>query len=165
MRRRADGRLGTGLVLAAAGLLAACATGPAPYGPADTSGGLGYEVQQIESSRFRVSYRARDGATARDYALLRAAEVTLDAGDEWFRVVGAYTDAPDERSGETSVSVGGSSGSYGSSVGVGIGIGLGGGRSETVHDLEILTGSGPKPALENVYDARAVRASLSPGGD
>ena len=150
-----------GVILAGGLLFSGCASGPAPYGPADDRGGFGYQVQKIESDRLRVSYRARDAASARDNALRRASEVTLEEGADWFRVVGAYTDAEQDTGGRTSVSLGGSSGSYGSGVGVGIGIGLGGGRArETVHDLEILIGSGPKPDGLNVYDARAVRDAM-----
>lgn len=162
MRKLFGGKVKTGLCGAAMALLTACAATPAPYGPAQSSGGPGYEVQQIESKRFRVSYRARDAATSRDYALLRAAEVTLAEGADWFRTVGAFTNGGEDRSSGTSVSVGGSGGSYGSSVGVGIGVDLGGGRRDVAHDLEILIGSGPKPALGDVYDARAIAASLKP---
>lgn len=165
MRRLFGGAVKTGLCGVALALVAACAATPAPYGPAQASGGPGYEVQQIEAKRFRISYRARDAATARDYALLRAAEVTLAEGADWFRTVGAYTDGGGDRGGATSVSVGGSSGSYGSSVGVGIGINLGGGRRDVVHDMEILIGSGPKPELANVYDAQAIAAALNPAPD
>lgn len=154
MQKRA-GAIAGGLLM-----LAGCASGPEPYGPAQGRGDTGYGVQQIESDRLRVSYRARDSATARDYALRRAAEVTLDKGADWFRVVSAFSDVEGRPGGGTSVSVGGSGGSRGSSLGVGVGIDLSGGGRETVHDLEILIGSGPKPEMENVYDARSVRDSL-----
>lgn len=149
--------------LALALTLAACATGPEPYRAASGPNASGYSEQAIESDRFRVAYRADDAATARDYALLRAAELTLEQGGDWFRIVSSYSQGEDPfgRTGGTSVSVGGSSGSYGSSVGVGVGIGLGGGRDEeTVHVVELLVGSGPKPDGPDVYDARAVHESI-----
>lgn len=148
-----------------AGTLGACATGPTPYRAADRDGAEGYSSLAIESDRFRVSYRADDPLIARDYALLRAAELTREQGADWFRVVSAYTDEEGfSGSGSgTSVSVGGASGSYGSSVGVGIGIGLGGGRrGDAVHAIEILVGSGPAPDEPDVYDASAVIASITP---
>ncbi len=121
-------------------------------------------VQAIESNRYQVSYKAVNEETARNYALLRAAELTLENGDDWFRITNAYTDGDDRRQGRgSSVSIGGSSGSYGrSSVGVGIGLGfpLGGSSQQATHVIEILTGSGPKPDDPNVYDARQVQSSV-----
>lgn len=152
------------MAIAAAAILAGCASGPEPYREAARDGAEGYSSLAIESDRFRVSYRADDPVVAREYALLRAAELTGEQGGDWFRVVSAYTDAQGPRgSGGTSVSVGGSTGSYGSGVGVGVGIGLGGGRDEdVVHVLEIMTGTGPTPDDPDVYDASAVIASLMP---
>lgn len=82
--------------IAAAGaalLLGACAGGP-DYREASRPGAEGYASQQIESNRYRVSYTgdARQSAqTVRDYALLRAAELTLEEGGDWFEVVAAET--------------------------------------------------------------------------
>lgn len=148
-------------------LVSACATAPTPYGPAASSKAKGFSEQQIEDNRFRVAYSGDSAAQARDYALLRAAQLTLEQGKDWFRVTNAYTEAENTNGrggGNTSVSIGGSSGSYGSGLGVGIGIGLplggGGGSKDATHDLEIITGSGEKPTDANVYDARAVEASF-----
>jgi len=143
---------------------AACATA-VPYGPAAKDGAKGYMVQPIESNRFRVSYRDNDPETARTHALRRAAEITQENGAEWFQVVGAYDDQEASRRGSgTSVSIGGSTGSYGrSSVGVGLGIGfpLGGSSKPTTHVLEIITGSGDKPEGGNVYTASDVLINLA----
>ncbi len=143
-------------------ILAACASAPAPYGPAASEKARGYTSQMIETGRHRVSYRAADAVRARDLALLRAAELTLAEGADWFRVTNAYTDGGyDSGRGNSSVSIGGSSGSYGSGVGVGVGIGLGGGGSrEATHVLEILTGRGTKPDDPQVYDARSVAVAI-----
>lgn len=147
-------------------LVAACAVTPTPYGPASTSEALGFSELKIESNRYRVTYRGDDAVQARDYALLRASELTLESGADWFRVVNAYSDEEGGRSGGgSSVSIGGSAGSGGySSVGLGVGIGFpiggGGGSRETVHVMEILTGSGEKPDGVDVYDAASVRDSL-----
>ena len=143
---------------------AACATA-VPYGPATKDGAKGYMVQPIESNRFRVSYRDNDAETARTRALRRAAEITQENGAEWFQVVGAYDDqeASNGRSG-SSVSIGGSTGSYGrSSVGVGLGVGfpLGGSSKPTTHVLEIITGSGDKPEGGNLYTASDVLMNLA----
>lgn len=148
-------------------LMAACASGPEPYQHAETTKARGAYVLPIEDNRLRISYRAKDAGTSRQYALLTAAEETLSRGAEWFRVTNAYTDEPerDARSGGTSISIGGSTGSRGrSSVGIGVGIGLpiggGSGGGESVHALEIVIGSGTKPDDPEVYDAAQVRDAL-----
>ena len=110
------------LMCSAIVLVAACASTPA-YGPAAKSGAMGYESLQIENNRFRVSYTDTDAAKARDRALLRAAEVTLEQGAEWFEVTSSYSsdESVGDRAPRSSVTIGGSSGSYGrSSVGVGV---------------------------------------------
>ncbi len=149
-------RTATALALLAAGL-AACTTAK-PYGPATSATAQGYLVQPIETNRYRVSYTALSPEDARRFALRRAAEVTVEQGAEWFRVVSSYTDQDVSRSGGSSVSVGGSSGGGYSGVGVGVGIRLplGGGTSKTTESLEIITGSGPKPDEPNAYDASSV---------
>ncbi|MEZ5952801.1 MAG: hypothetical protein R3C13_00715 [Hyphomonas sp.] len=150
----------------ALGLVAACAS-TAPYGPASKPGAMGYDTMQIENDRYRVSYTDKDPAKAHDRALLRAAEVTLEAGKDWFEVTNAYADnsASAGSGSRTSVSIGGSSGSYGrSSVGVGVGIGfpLGGSGSTgaVTQVLEIVTGTGEKPDRPTAYDARSVDINL-----
>ena len=154
------------LMCSAIVLVAACASTPA-YGPAAKSGAMGYESLQIENNRFRVAYTDTEAAKARDKALLRAAEVTLEQGAEWFEITSSYTsdESVGDRAPRSSISIGGSSGSYGrSSVGVGVGIGfpLGGSSSggKVTEVLEILVGSGEKPDRPNVYDARSVDINL-----
>lgn len=145
-------------------LMVACAT-TAPYGPAAKDGAKGYSEQAIENNRYRVSYRDNSVEAARANALRRAAEITLANDADWFRVVNAFNDEFETRSSGSSVSIGGSTGSRGrSSVGVGLGISLplGGGSSGPVtHVLEILTGTGEKPAEADVYEASAVLSNLS----
>ena len=151
-------------ILLAAGLLAAC-TSNAAYGPASKSGAMGYSSQQIETGRYQVSYTDSSPSKARDRALLRAAELTLLEGSDWFEITSSFAErSEDSRSGGSSVSIGGSSGSRGhSSVGGGVGIGipLGGGNSGSVTEvLEIVTGKGDKPDRPSVYDARSVDINL-----
>ncbi len=143
--------------------LGACATS-VPYGPAASENAKGYSVQPIENNRFRVSYKDNNVELARSRALRRAAEVTIENGGDWFQVVNAYSDTGElDGGGGTSVSVGGSSGSYGrSSVGLGVGIALplGGSSGSVVHVLEIITGSGEKPQNADAYSASDVLANL-----
>ena len=153
------------IAISALALLGACATS-APYGPATSDGAKGYTVLPIENNRFRITYKDTSEELARTRALRRAAEVTLERGDDWFQVVTAYTDAGElSGGGGTSVSIGGSGGSSGrSSVGVGVGIALplGGGSSGPVeHVMEIITAPGAKPDNPNAYDADDVLMNLS----
>ena len=77
------------LILLAVCLTAtACATAP-NYREATTEKSTGYSDQAIEKDRYRVQYRlARDDSgKARDYALLRAAELTLEKGYSTFEVI------------------------------------------------------------------------------
>lgn len=160
---------------AACALLAACATTPPPYTAAAAPNAVGYSETQIESNRYFVTYRAGAAADAQllqDYALLRAADLTLQNGREWFWVdrrtldeQGAYRSGP-------SVGVGVGAGRWGSrsggSVGVGVNLPLGGAQGQRARSatLEIRMGEGVKPDDPNAYDARAIsqniRARLTP---
>lgn len=154
------------ILIPALALMAACATTPS-YGPAKSDRGEGYLSQQIEAGRYRVSYTDRDPVRARNMALLRASEITLADGKDWFEITheGADSELSGRSGGGTSVSIGGSAGSGGySGVGVGIGIGLplggSGSAGMTTHTMEIVTGAGPKPDKGEAYDARSVDMNL-----
>lgn len=158
----------TFILAAALAGLSACASAPPPYTAAASATAPGYSERQIESDRYFVTYRAPSGADAailQDYALLRAAELTLANGREWFWVDRRALDEDSGRYGGPSIGVGVGGGSWGrrsgASVGVGMNFPLGGGgaraRSAT---LEIRLGQGPKPDDPNTYDARAVSTNL-----
>lgn len=151
-------------LIPALAVMAACATTPV-YGPAKSERAEGYLSQQIETGRHRVSYTDRDPIRARNMALLRASEITLMEGKDWFEITNETVDSEGSgRSGGPSVSIGGSAGSGGYSgvgVGVGFGIPLGGGSAGKVtHTLEIVTGTGTKPDKAEAYDARSVDMNL-----
>lgn len=150
--------------------LGGCASSPTVFAPATREGGVGYSELKIEPGRYRVTFRGGSGATAAqvsDYALLRSAQLTLDDGYDWFRVVDRYMAQVGNASGpQFSLGAGGGSGggAYNSS-GVGVGVGttfnLGGGPM--MHQtLEILMGKGPRPDGLDAYDARQVRNSIAP---
>jgi hypothetical protein len=140
--------------------LGACASPPTVYQPAATVQDMGWRATKIENDRYRVSFRANPDLKApqvEDMALRRAAEIAVNDGYQWFRVVSRNTEqVGGNRGGGTSVGVGGSSGSYGSSVGVGIGFDLSPDSRRYETALEILLGKGAKPDEANAYDARAV---------
>jgi hypothetical protein len=158
-------------VFAVCAALAACATSPPPYAPAGAPNAAGYSETQIENNRYFVTFRAggsADAALLQDYALLRAADLTLQNGREWFWVDQRRLDEDGRRSGPSiGVGIGGGSwgGSSGGSVGVGMNFPLGGGgqraRSAT---LEIRFGEGAKPDDPNAYDARQIAQNLRSRG-
>lgn len=164
----------------AAILLAAC-TGPTPYQPAGETGLLadpnGYAAMRIEPGRYRISFTGNSRTpreTVEIYLLRQAAEVTLDAGADWFRIVDRDTEQQREL-----ITTGGPIGPYGfgyypfwpryGRFGRGYGdfapfpyepI-----RTREVRKYEafaeILVGQGAKPPGDSVYDARAVLADTS----
>jgi hypothetical protein len=146
------------LAIAAVLSLSACATAPT-YSPATTTNGAGYSETQIEADRYFVTYRApgqAEESLVHDYALLRAADITLERGREWFWVDRRSFDG--ESRGRPS----------GPTIGVGVGGGrwsgvpLGGGGGATVRSatLEIRLGEGAQPDDPNAYDARAIATNL-----
>lgn len=155
------------MILAAAGslILAACATTPTVYAPAGGPQTPGYSEYRIETGRYRVTFRGGAGAPIEqvsDYALLRAADLALAEGYDWFRVADRYTRQTGEGSGpRVSIGGGGGPGPFRSGVGVGVGtsFNLGGGPALT-QTIEVLMGKGARPGDRDVYDAREVRKAI-----
>ncbi|WP_292039780.1 MULTISPECIES: CC0125/CC1285 family lipoprotein [unclassified Brevundimonas] len=84
------------LALAGALTVAACASTATPYQPAGLNGQRGgYAEQRLEQNRFRVSF-AGNSVTSRDQVemslLLRAAELTVENGFDWFATVDRATE-------------------------------------------------------------------------
>ncbi len=154
------------IVVAALSVLSACAAvGPVAYGPADEKG-FGFDEQRIEDDRYRITYQGSGGMApelVEDYALRRAAELTVQSGFDWFRVTGR--DLVGEERGGVSIGTGVGTSSYGrrSSVGVGVGADLGrvGSRDFFTARMEILMGSGEAPDDGEVYDAQSVLNNLN----
>lgn len=70
-------------------LLAACASNRSSYVPASDEGGVGYTESRLSEARYRVVFKGESGAsleTVQDYALLRAAELTVAQNYDWFEV-------------------------------------------------------------------------------
>ena len=77
----------------------ACASSPS-YREAASERSFGYSEQVLESDRYRIQYRLNDDhvGRAQDYALLRAAELTMEKGYSTFQVVSQTADVnADER--------------------------------------------------------------------
>lgn len=154
------------MILATAVALGACAAvGPTAYGPADQKG-FGYEETRIEEDRYRITYRGSGGMLpeqVEDYAMLRAGELALQNGYEWFRVI-ARDMTRDQRGGVT-LGAGVGTGSYGrrSSVGVGVGGNFGkiGARDFFTVRLEVLMGAGEAPDEDQIYDASSIVGAIA----
>ncbi|MFT5032480.1 MAG: hypothetical protein ACI89D_001100 [Bermanella sp.] len=76
----------TGMILLSTALLVACAT-ETPYKPADSRGEAGYTETSLGDNRYRITFVGNSSThseTVQDYALLRAAELTLAKGYDWF---------------------------------------------------------------------------------
>jgi len=150
---------------------AACST-PTPYGPATSPNGDGYTTQQIESNRFRVSFKGNsltNRQTVDTYMLYRAAEVTLQNGGDYFIVVNKDVDKNTAYENYGDDLAWGWGGGWGWRHGWGGGAGFGGGmdysRPIPNYDAiaDIVTYRGPKPAANpNAYDAREVMNAVGP---
>ena len=145
--------------------LGACATAPTRYQAAVGPEAVGFSDMRIESDRYRVTFRGGPGAPAEqvaDYALLRAADLALEQGYDWFRVTDRFTRAAGRDNGPR-ISLGTGGGSFGGSTAVGVGVGtsfnLGGGPS-VAQTIEVLMGKGSPPRDPDVYVAREVRNAV-----
>ncbi|MBU2136152.1 MAG: hypothetical protein KKA45_08145 [Alphaproteobacteria bacterium] len=146
--------------------LGACAMADTAYGPAYGPRGAGFSEYRIEPGRYRVTFQGGPGAPPQqvaDYALLRAAELTLAEGYDWFAITDRATSGRPDSGPRLSLGTGG--GSYGGRSAIGVGVGtsfsLGGGPA-VAHSLEVVMGHGDRPADPNAYLARGVRESLRP---
>lgn len=83
------------LIATAAAVLAACASAPAPtYQAAAHLNSPGHLTAPTDEGRFTVAYTGSKGmsrAQVAEFALLRAAEFTLESGQEWFAVIDTTT--------------------------------------------------------------------------
>lgn len=162
------------LTLIAVLLLSACASQP-DYKAANRAG-YGYKETQLSESRYRVQYKARGEGqdTARDYALLRAAELTLLEGYDWFVVVDRETLVNREQH-QSAVDSGvrydrvvtrdcgllNCTTSYKTVPTYSMGLSSGTpSRGDTEAVLEIMMGKGVRPASGDSYDAVEVRDNL-----
>lgn len=156
------------LALGLAAALAACATAT-PYQPARDGEG-GYTEQRIENNRYRIRFIGNSSTpreTVENYMLYRAAELTLNAGYDYFVMSANDTEARTRYSQSMSAYAGPSWGwwGWGSRYYYGPGFGVGASTPITDYNAQaiVLMFKGKKPEADPAaYDARAVRESLQP---
>ncbi|MEX0739996.1 MAG: hypothetical protein WD071_11700 [Pseudohongiella sp.] len=165
----------TTIVVLAVSLLTACASQP-DYRAADGRG-YGYTDQQLSGDQYRINFKARGDNTglAMDYAMLRASELTMENGYDWFDIASRDTLVDRERI-EPGMSAGVGA-TYTTVQDCGLltcrtyqrpnqqyhtGMYLGDERSEVEVIMEIRMGTGIRPSGEQIYDAREVYENLKP---
>ena len=98
-------RVSTILTLLLSGVLVACSSAT-QYQAAEKRGGQGYTETQLGKDRYRITFTGNsvtDKETVSDYALLRAAELTLQEGYDWFHLVARDNESKSRTS--TSISI------------------------------------------------------------
>lgn len=157
-------RLFPAVAAVAALTLGACATAPTLYQASAGPQAVGYSEYRIEPGRYRITFQGGPGAPPQqvsDYALLRAADLALADGYDWFRVADRFLEGRPDRGPRVGLGVGG--GDYGRRSGLSLGLGtsfnLGGGPA-VASTIEVVMGRGERPRGQDIYDARALRQSL-----
>lgn len=163
-------------VAAALVLLAACASQPA-YRAAD-EGGYGYSERQLTEDQFRIHFRGRGDDTGRamDYAMLRASELALENGFDWFDIASRDT-LIDQEQVPAPVATSATGVSYATVQDCGLltcttyyrpvpqyqtSVSMGSQRSDIEVIMDIRMGKGIRPSDQNSYDARELYSRLKP---
>lgn len=157
--------LGTLLLL----ILTACASQPL-YSPADRPDRPGYWETQLTDDRYRVTFVGRNNTsseTVKNYALLRAAELTLAAGYDWFEIIERSDDGRLTTRREPSFTVGVGSSCYpfgcpvvGSRWYTGVHLDSQRYADRYRSSIEIRMGKGEPDDPTRVYDARELSRHL-----
>ena len=158
--------------------LAGCAT-QTPYKPAAERGAEGYTETQLTENRYRITFvgnTVTPSETVKDFALLRAAELTLQHGYEWFRIMERDNDK--KVNSATTVGGGFSSPSHSSvyqrcglvscqtvvshspGFSTGLGVATTSTSSSYSYALEVVMGKAPMPQDAESYNARELAATL-----
>ena len=141
-------------------------------------GGFGYTESKLSDTQYRVHFKAKgsDKGKAMDYAMLRAAELTLLEGYDWFVVTDRETLVDKETVQATPTA--GFSQRYARVTECGVltcltsyhpttqfetGVFVGGSQQSEIESiLSIEMGKGTRPTSATSFDAREVRDNLQP---
>ena len=171
--RKSRSRLGMVASLLVTGMIVATCATPTPYQPSDDTGG--YTEKLLEPNRYRVNFRGNSltsRETVETYLLFRAAELTVETGNDYFVMVERDTDS-DVRYRTTYTDPWPYYGYYYSSLRYRYPYHLGGygrfGDSYTQQvtrysaSADVVVYSGPKPKDNpKAYDAREIMKNLGP---
>ncbi|CAB0151467.1 hypothetical protein PSI9734_01854 [Pseudidiomarina piscicola] len=159
-------------------LLTACAGQP-DYRAAE-DGGYGYTETQITDTQYQVKFKARgtDKGAANNYALLRAAQVTLQNDHDWFVISHRETQVDKEtvNNADFGYPSSGDMVTYCNAIrcetryyprtAFQAGIHVGGRTdSDITVTLDIKLGSGEQPEGQHSYDASEVVSNLEPNSE
>lgn len=165
------------LIIVPALVLAACASQP-DYRPAKNADGYGYYSRALGTDRYIVGYNGDSTMSenlVKDYALFHAAELTMQQGKNWFRVVERESRSVEKsRRGFTrhradyavqrSCGLLGCSSSMRPVMHTSVHIDAASGRTLWSSRLEIVMGTGPIPGeFGSHYEADALMKSLMAG--
>lgn len=154
--------------------LGACASSPR-YVAADSADGYGHYSRKIAENRYRVNFNGSRRANlqeTRDFALLRAAELTVSKGYDWFQVVdreSATIEAREPRTGigverawyvERDCGLLGCSRSVDPATYTQMTVDSGRPVEKHSYSLEIVMGTGEVPEDGNYYDAEEVMETI-----
>ena len=157
-------------------IMAGCASQP-DYRQAK-KGGFGYTESKLSDTQYRVHFKAKgsDKGKAMDYAMLRAAELTLLEGYDWF-VVTDREPLVDKETVQATPTAGFSQRyarvtecgvltcrtSYHPTTQFETGVFVGGSQQSEIESiLSIEMGKGTRPTSATSFDAREVRDNLQP---
>lgn len=157
------------LLIMAAGI-SACASHPTAYVHASGADGYGYSESQLGDNRYRVTFSGNSSTSrnrVKDFALERAAQLTLRDGHEWFRVVGQDTDHESSSTPATTTTVAQPAsvrrdcGLLGCTTSVtpaytGVTVSTRHSRNRYTSSIEIVMGDGNPADPTTVYDASAL---------
>lgn len=159
-------KFGTLFLLA---LLTACASQPL-YSPAERPDQPGYWETRLTDDRYRVTFVGRNTTSSeavKNYALLRAAELTLAAGNDWFEIIDRNEDGQLTTRREPNFTVGVGSSCYpfgcpvvGSRWYTGVHLDSRRQADRFRSSIEIRMGKGQPDDPTKVYDARELSRHL-----
>ncbi|GAA0199489.1 hypothetical protein GCM10009123_03600 [Kangiella japonica] len=162
------------LYISACLALASCASTTA-YAPADSTDDYGYYSTKISDKRYRVGFNGNTTTsqnTVKDYALLRAAELTLQEGGTWFQIVDRSSDKQSHHSPartevrrtdviERDCGLLGCETRRRPSYTTTVGVEAGTSKSKYSSSLEIMIGDGEMPQSDGqYYDAQQLASTL-----
>lgn len=161
------------MVIATTLLLTACGS-TSHYQQATNDQTVGYREQALSADQWLVNYRSRgtDKTESYQYALRRAAELTLREGYDWFEVV-SQTNEVDKRqpaaaastrvnrayNTETRCGLLGCTRRTTPTTSYEVGVSSDTGRSATESQLEIRMGKGVRPNVKRIYSADEILAA------